>query len=76
MNEADDRTFVVRVPRHEPVRHGGAQFYAVIAESPREALESVRMAVEPSAYLEVTDGKLLPETATLLGLKPGVAKAM
>jgi hypothetical protein len=40
------------------------------------ALEALRSAVEPSAYVEVTDGKLLPETARLLGLEPGVAKAM
>jgi hypothetical protein len=76
MSEADARTYVVRVTRHEPVRHGGAQFYAVMAGSSREALEAVRKAVEPSAYVEVTDGKLLPETAKVLGLRPGIAKAM
>jgi hypothetical protein len=76
MSEADDRTFVVRVTRHERTARGSAEFYAVMAETPREALEAVRKAVEPSAYLEVTDGKLLPATAKLLGLEPGVAKAM
>jgi hypothetical protein len=67
MDEVDARTYVVRVTRHEHVGRGGAQFYAVMAESPREALEAVRKAVEPSAYVEVTDGKLLPETGRCSG---------
>ena len=77
MSEADARTYVVRVTRHEQAAPGQrAQFYAVMAETAVEAAEAVRKAVEPSAYVEVTDGKLLPETAKLLGLEPGVARAM
>ena len=77
MSEVDARTYVVRVTRHEQAAPGQrAQFYAVIAESAGEASQAVRKAVEPSAYVEVTDGKLLPETARLLGLSPGVAKPM
>ena len=77
MSEVDARTYVVRVTRHEQAAPGQrAQFYAVMAETAGEASEAVRKAVAPSAYVEVTDGKLLPETARLLGLKPGVAKAM
>jgi len=48
----------------------------VIADGREKALEAVSGVVEPSAYFEVRDGKLLPETAKVLGLQPGIAKAM
>jgi hypothetical protein len=76
MSEADARTFVVRVTRHDHVGAVARSSTRSWLKVRREALEAVRKVVEASAYVEVTDGKLLPETAGLLGLKPGVAKAM
>jgi hypothetical protein len=78
MDEADARTYVVRVTRHDEQLPSGRRtmFYAVISDSSAEALAVVRTTVEPDAYVEVTDGKLLPETARVLGLSHGVAKAM
>jgi hypothetical protein len=78
MDEADARTYVVRVTRHDEHMPSGRRsvFYAVLSDSSAEALAVVRKSVAPDAYVEVTDGKLLPETARILGLKPGIAKAM
>jgi hypothetical protein len=78
MDEADARTYVVRVTRHDGQLPSGRRttFYAVISDSSAEALAAVLETVEPDAYAEVTDGKLLPETAKALGLHPGVPKAM
>jgi hypothetical protein len=78
MSEADARTFVVRVSQHDQQQPSGrrTRFYAVMADTREQAAALVREAVEPSAYVEVTDGKLLPATAEALGLRPGEPKAM
>ncbi|MBM0206172.1 hypothetical protein JNW90_26525 [Micromonospora sp. STR1s_5] len=78
MMEADARTYVVRVSRHDdrqPHRRV-TRFFAVMADSETEALEAVRSVAEPGDFIEQTDGRLLPETARALGLLPGVAKPM
>lgn len=51
-------------------------FYAALADTPESALVAIRKAVKSADYVEMTDGKLSPETARALDLKPGVAKAM
>jgi hypothetical protein len=78
MTEADARTYVVRVSRHDdrqPHRRV-TRFFAVVADSETEALEAVRAVAEPGDFIEQTDGRLLPETSRALGLRPGVAKPM
>jgi hypothetical protein len=47
-----------------------------LADNREQAAAVVSEAVEPSAYVEVTDGKLLPANAEALGLRPGEPKAM
>jgi hypothetical protein len=39
-------------------------------------MAAIQAAVQPDDYVEMTDGKLSPETAVALGLEPGIARPM
>jgi hypothetical protein len=49
---------------------------ARLADTTQNAIAAIQAAVQPDAYVEMTDGKLSPETARALDLQPGAAKAM
>ena len=51
-------------------------FYAVLADTRQSALAAIREAAQPGDYVELSEGRLSPETAQALGLIPGLAKPM
>jgi hypothetical protein len=78
MTNDDQRAYVARVTRVGAASKAGSGvvFYAVLAETKQGALAAIEAAVQPADYVEMTDGKLSPETVTALHLQPGQAKAM
>jgi hypothetical protein len=78
MPTRNQRAYVARVTRPNATGAAGSGivFYAVLASTKDAALAAIREAVQPGDYVEMTDGKLSPETARALDLKPGQAKAM
>ena len=78
MNDPSRRAYVARVTRVGAADRAGSGvvFYAALADTKESALAAIREAVSPADYVEMTDGRLSPETARALGLQPGIAKAM
>jgi len=66
--------FVVGVTTEIAIAGGRARsLYAVLMDTPEQAVEAVRRIVAPGCEVEFTGSKLLPETVRKLGLKPGQA---
>lgn len=77
MSEDVNRAYVARVSQHDPdAPHSRRTFYAVVALSQNAAYAAIREVFGPSDYVEMTDGKLSPETAATLGLVPDVVMRM
>jgi hypothetical protein len=78
MRDHDQTAYVARVTRVGAGSKAGSGvvFYAVLAETKQGALAAIQAAVQPADYVEMTDGKLSPETARALDLQSGQAKAM
>jgi hypothetical protein len=78
MTGQNQRAYVARVTRvgAASTTGNGVVFYAALADTRESALVAIREAVRPGDYVEITDGRLSPDTAEALGLRPGVAKAM
>jgi hypothetical protein len=78
MKDPDQRAYVARVTRPDATGDAGRTtlFYAVLSETRAQALAAIREAAQPGDYVELTEGRLSPETAEALGLIPGVAKPM
>jgi hypothetical protein len=78
MTNDDKRAYVARVTRVGAASKAGSGvvFYAVLADTQQGALAAIQAAVQPAAYVEMTDGKLSSETVRALDLQPGQAKAM
>jgi hypothetical protein len=74
----NQRAFVARVTRVgvESTAGNGVVFYAVLADTRGSALAAVQEVVSPGDHVEITDGRLSPDTARALDLQPGQAKAM
>ena len=53
-----------------------AAFYAVLTETPEQAVELVRQAVKPDAQISLTDARLSQDTAQAIGLMPQLARAL
>jgi hypothetical protein len=78
MRDDDQTAYVARVTRVGAASKAGrgVVFYALLADTREGALAAVEAAVQPADYVEMTDGKLSPETVKALDLQPGQAKAM
>jgi hypothetical protein len=78
MRDEDQTAYVARVTRVGAASKAGSGvvFYAVLADTKKGALAAIEAAVQPADYVEMTDGKLSPETVRALDLQPGQAKAM
>jgi hypothetical protein len=78
MQDPDQRAYVARVTRPDATRATGrtTAFYAVLSDTREQALAAIREAAQPGDYVELTEGRLTPETAEALGLVAGVAKPM
>jgi hypothetical protein len=78
MKDPEQRAYVARVTRPDATGAAGRTtvFYAVLSDRRAQALASIQEAVQPGDYVELTEGRLSPETAKALGLIPGVARAM
>ena len=51
-------------------------FYAALSDTRERALAAIQEVVQPGDYVELTEGRLSPDTTQALGLIPGVAKPM
>lgn len=51
-------------------------FYAIIAEDAESAVRLVKEAVKDNAEVELTEARLSQDTAQMIGLTPGYARAL
>ena len=78
MIDANQTAYIVHVssPAKEIAAGPMAAFYAVLTETPEQAVELVRQAVKPDAQISLTDARLSQDTAQAIGLMPQLARAL
>ena len=78
MIDANQTAYIVHVssPAGEIAADRMAAFYAVLTETPEQAVELVRQAVKPDAQISLTDARLSQDTAQAIGLMPQIARAL
>lgn len=78
MIEPNQTALIVKVTRPDTDMPNGrvTVFYAVIAENAESVERLVREAVKDDAEVELTEARLSQDTAQMIGLEPGFARAL
>ena len=78
MIEPNQTALIVKVTRPDADMPAGrvTVFYAVIADDTESAVRLVKEAVKDDAEVELTEARLSQDTAQMIGLTPGYARAL
>ncbi|GJD57962.1 hypothetical protein [Methylobacterium dankookense] len=78
MIEPNQTALIVKVTRADAEMPTGrvTVFYAIIAEDAGSAVRLVKEAVKDDAEVELTEARLSQDTAQMIGLIPGYARAL
>ncbi|MGV7030863.1 hypothetical protein [Methylobacterium symbioticum] len=78
MIEPNQTALIVKVTRADAEMPTGqvTVFYAIIAEDAESAVRLVKEAVKDDAEVELTEARLSQDTAQMISLTPGYARAL